>query len=206
MARTLADQTLALAGVFQATHLVEQLAKRGIVDSFALEASINSIFIQEPDSTLEVYGDYDGIKTGLRQLRDHLTARNMKNLDTLKYAAALLKLERSLNSQKNLMADIGKGIDEAHRQVDHFSMLHSAVIGKLADIYSNTVSTMTPRIMVNGEQSHLSNPETVNKIRALLLAGIRSAVLWRQTGGSKWQLLFSRKKILNQIDQLIHIS
>ena len=41
-----------------------------------------------------------------------------------------------------------------------------------------------------------------DKIRACLLAGIRSAVLWRQVGGSKWQLLFHRKKLVQAARQL----
>ena len=41
-----------------------------------------------------------------------------------------------------------------------------------------------------------------DKIRACLLAGIRSAVLWRQVGGSKWQLLFHRKKLVQAAQQL----
>ena len=46
-------------------------------------------------------------------------------------------------------------------------------------------------------------PEIVqDKIRACLLAGIRSAVLWRQVGGSKWQLLFHRKKLVQAARQL----
>jgi len=206
MAKTIQDQTLALAGVFQATHLVDSLARRGIIDSFAFEASIQSIFILNPDSTLEVFGDFDGIKTGLRQLRNHLSARNLKHLDTLRYAAALLKLERTLSRNDAMLSEVQAGISRSERQIEHFSILHSSVIANLADLYTHTISTLHPKIIVNGEQNHLSSPETVNKIRALLLAGIRAAVLWRQCGGSRWQLLFSRKKLLAQIDHMIHLS
>jgi high frequency lysogenization protein len=37
------------------------------------------------------------------------------------------------------------------------------------------------------------------EIRALLLAGIRSARLWRQLGGHRWQLVISRRKLLNEL-------
>ena len=33
-------------------------------------------------------------------------------------------------------------------------------------------------------------------IRALLLAGIRSAVLWRQLGGRRWRLVTQRQRLL----------
>ncbi len=43
---------------------------------------------------------------------------------------------------------------------------------------------------------HLQQTDNAAKIRALLLAGIRSARLWRQLGGHRWQLIFSRRKLL----------
>jgi len=41
-----------------------------------------------------------------------------------------------------------------------------------------------------------------NRIRACLLAGIRSAILWRQVGGTKWQLLFFRRRIFDTAQHL----
>ena len=41
------------------------------------------------------------------------------------------------------------------------------------------------------------------KVRATLLAGIRSAVLWRQSGGNRWQLIFGRRKIIEQAGRLL---
>jgi high frequency lysogenization protein len=34
----------------------------------------------------------------------------------------------------------------------------------------------------------------VEKVRANLLAAVRSAVLWRQVGGRQWQLLLHRRQ------------
>ncbi|HSX19775.1 MAG TPA: DUF489 family protein, partial [Gammaproteobacteria bacterium] len=44
---------------------------------------------------------------------------------------------------------------------------------------------------------------TVNKIRTILLAGVRSAVLWRQLGGSRWQLTFGKKTLLQDAQALL---
>lgn len=41
----------------------------------------------------------------------------------------------------------------------------------------------------------------VAEIRALLLAAVRSAVLWRQLGGSYWDFLFSRKAMIEAVDR-----
>jgi high frequency lysogenization protein len=43
----------------------------------------------------------------------------------------------------------------------------------------------------------------MEKVRALLLAGIRAAVLWRQVGGSRLQILFSRAKIKAAAEKIL---
>ena len=88
-------------------------------------------------------------------------------------------------------------------QAEIFSPLHDNVIANLADIYSNTVSQILPKIMVSGESNFLNNPANANKIRALLLAGVRSAVLWTQTGGGRWQVLFKRKQFVQAARELL---
>jgi high frequency lysogenization protein len=77
------------------------------------------------------------------------------------------------------------------------------VVARLADTYSQTISTLSPRIMVSGENNQLKNPENANRVRALLLAGIRSAVLWRQCGGRQWHLLLQRRKLIESARQLM---
>ena len=51
--------------------------------------------------------------------------------------------------------------------------------------------------------SHLQVSSNAARIRALLLAGIRSARLWRQLGGSRWQMVFSRRRLLNELYPLL---
>jgi high frequency lysogenization protein len=51
--------------------------------------------------------------------------------------------------------------------------------------------------MVRGEPNYLQNPDNQNRIRALLLAGIRAAWLWRQMGGNRWRILFGRQQFLD---------
>jgi high frequency lysogenization protein len=80
------------------------------------------------------------------------------------------------------------------------------LIEKLAELYTQTISTLTPRIMVNGEHGHLENPVIAAKVRTALFAGIRSAFLWHQLGGNRWQLLFSRKKIANEAREILRAS
>jgi high frequency lysogenization protein len=97
---------------------------------------------------------------------------------------------------------IRRGIEAAESQMKFFESdedaegVHPRLVEKLAEIYAQTISTLTPRILVNGEHGHLSNPLIAAKVRAALLAGIRAAFLWRQLGGRRWQLLLQRRRII----------
>ncbi len=57
--------------------------------------------------------------------------------------------------------------------------------------------------MIAGEPLHLQNPDNAARIRVALLAGIRAAVLWRQAGGRKWQLLLRRRALGRTSRELI---
>jgi high frequency lysogenization protein len=57
--------------------------------------------------------------------------------------------------------------------------------------------------MVDGEHHILNVQENADKIRALLLAAVRSAVLWRQCGGSRWQMLFKRDQLIAEAEAVI---
>ena len=126
-----------------------------------------------------------------------------KDLYIAKYVAGVMVLERRLNSAPHILEKIADGIERARNQIEHFSLLHDNVIAGLANTYSQTISTLKPRIMVQGEHVYISNPNNANRIRALLLAAIRATVLWRQCGGTRWQLLFQRQSIVNEAKRLM---
>jgi high frequency lysogenization protein len=208
MSKTLNDRTLALAGLFQAVYLVNQVARRGMVDTLQFETSINSLFVTDPKTTLEVYSDtVQNLRQGFIVLRNQLGGDSSKReVELTRYMIALLHLERKLAKRKALLNTISEGLERTSRQAEHFSITHANVIASLADIYANTISTLNPRIMVTGEHGHLQNPDNANKVRALLLAGMRSAVLWRQSGGNRLQLLFQRRGILAEAERLLGLS
>ncbi|WP_374088664.1 high frequency lysogenization protein HflD [Methylomicrobium lacus] len=201
--KTLTNQTIALAGVAQAAALVQQLATRGTCDQEALTASIGSLLKIDSASVLDVYGGLDGLKLGLKELQKQMTGYRIDNPEQARYAATLVFLERQLSSRKDLLASIRLGVEKAQAQSEHFGLLHENVLANLGEVYHSTVSTLQPRIMVNGEQAYLSRPDTVNKIRALLLAGIRSVILWKQCGGARWKFIFYRKKMQQELESLL---
>jgi high frequency lysogenization protein len=204
MSKTLTDRTLALAGIFQCATQVAQIARRGISDNASFETCIHSIFITDPAETADVYGSQASVRPGLHALVQQLSGADERDIDITRYVLALMILERKLARRRDLDDVIVRGIQNAQRQADHFqSFVHDSVIGNLAETYIKSISTLTPRIIVKGENNHLMEQSNADKVRALLLAGVRSAVLWNQSGGSRWQLLFRRRAYLDEAQRLL---
>ena len=200
---TITNQTIALAGIAQAAALVQQFATKGSCDPVALETSIASVLKIDSDSVIDVYGSLSGLSLGLTQLDIQMTGYKIVNPEQARYSASLVFLENQLSQHKNLLKIIQTGIIKAQSQSEHFGLMHENVFANLGEVYQNTISTLQPRIMVNGDQNYLSRIELANKIRACLLAGIRSAILWRQCGGTRWKFLFYRKKIQAELQILL---
>jgi len=200
---TITNQTIALAGIAQAAALVQQLATDGSADSSALEASITSLFTNDEHGVENVYGGLSGLKLGIERLNEQMSGLTIANPEQARYAASLVFLENQLSKQPAMLKTIFAGIERAQAQSEHFDLLHENVLANLGNIYHTTISTMQPRIMVNGEQEYLSRPDIVNKIRACLLAGIRAAILWKHCGGARWKFLFYRKKIQAELQILL---
>lgn len=199
------ERLLALAGVFEAAALVDRLAKTGQVQEGALGCMLGSLLVRNPKDTLEVYGgDHLNLRDGMRALAGALE-RNPQSLprETLRYAVALISLQRQLDKRDDMLQVIGNRLQQIDSQAQLFGIAHDNVIAACAALYQDTLSTFRQRIQVHGEMQHLQNSRNAEKIRALLLAGIRSAMLWRQLGGRRWQLLFSRRKLLDQLYPLL---
>lgn len=204
MTFTYKDRVLALAGIFQACRLVQQAARKNMVDNEALEACLVSIVNVNADTTAAVYGGTQALRLGLRTLQEQLDKGGVpRDLELARYVVSVVHLERQLANQPEMLGGIGVAVEAAQQKCETMAITHPEVIAQLAAIYSDTISTLTPRIIVQGEQGYLSNPETANKVRALLLAAIRSAWLWRQVGGRRWQLVFGRGAMAREVTALL---
>lgn len=203
MNKSIHNQTIALAGVAQAVYLVKQIAKTGTTDDEAMEASISSVLKIDSESVEDVFGGLNGIRIGLQQLAKQLSGPPAIDPEQVNYAATLVFLERKLVKEPRFLDQIKTGIEIAAAQAENLpSVLDEKILSNLAGLYQNTISKLQPRIIINGEQVHLTDSENTTKIRALLLAGIRSAFLWRQCGGNRWKFLIHRKKIQDEIQRL----
>lgn len=192
------DRVIALSALMQAVTLVQQIADTGQINNEDFTTMLNSLLATQATNTTEVYGGIHNLRTGLLQFNQQLSKKkSAKDVVLLRYAIALLHLERKLAKQPAMLDIISREIEQIPQQVEYFGSITSPqVIARFANIYERTVSELTPRVQVYGDASFLQQPDNVNKVRALLLAGIRAAVLWRQKGGNRWQFIFASNKLL----------
>lgn len=196
------NQGIALAGVFQALYLVDQVATTGYLRSEDFETCVKSLFATSPECTLEVYGSVRKLQTGFVQLEKLLQGspdRQQKQL--IQYAVAVNRLAKQLMRKSKMLDTIADRLDNAKRQAEQFGVSHDNVIANIADLYSQTISTFSYRIQVRGEYSYLQQKRVADQVRTLLLAAIRSAILWQQNNGSAWRLIFSRGSLLKTVEQ-----
>lgn len=210
MSRSFNDQVLALAGIFQSARLVQQLAREGRADPTALRTSVQSVLTLEAPDVQAVYGGVPGVRFGLEILHSKLGGHSVpEDVEMARYVVALMHLETLLRRRPEMLEALRAGIENIQEQMKFFENgageegIHPMLIEKLAGLYTDTISTLGPRIMVSGEHGHLANPGIAARVRAILLAGIRSAVLWRQVGGRRWRLLFSRGRIARTAGALL---
>lgn len=199
------EQLIALGGVFTAAIQVDRLARTGQCNEAALACLVNSLLVRNPQSTLEVFGGDDlALRDGYRALASTLE-RSPSSLprDSLRYAITLLVLERQLDKRADLMELIARRLEQIEQQVQHFGPTHENVIASFGALYQDTLSTFRQRIQVQGDMRYLQQSGNAAKIRTLLFAGIRAARLWRQLGGSRWQLIFSRNRLLKELYPLL---
>jgi high frequency lysogenization protein len=192
-------RALALAGLVQAVHLVVSAAKTGMISQDSLDKSLKSIFVQNPGSIAEVYGGTSDITPGLNLLKEILNNFDSEShADLVRYSLAVISLERAFVSQPDKLRALGAEIE----RIDQLRMqsadsaedvgVNEEVVTQLAEVYEQIVGQVQPRIKISGNRSHLQNTSNVKRIRALLLSALRSAVLFHQVGGRRWQLLLKR--------------
>ena len=198
------DRTLAFAGILQALQLVQRTAYGKPYDLDAFQASLGSVLALDAANVEEVYGDRHGVQSGLRLIQAQLMSGSQKpDAELSRYLVTLLHLERKLSKQADILQTLRAGIERAKSQREHFELTHPNLLASLAETYSRTISNLQPRILVNGDPNRLTDTAVANQIRALLLAAMRSAVLWRQCGGTRLGLLFGRRKLVDTADALL---
>ena len=205
MAKNYYDITLALAGICQASLMVQKLAHEGSYNEQDGKTMVDCLTNMNPSTTLDVFGnDEANLKTGLTALMGMLTGGNSGiSAEMTRYMLSIMALERRLSKDDKAMEQLGQRIEQLERQASYFEPMSEGVFNALAGIYVDVVSPAGPQIQVTGSPDILKNTLVQAKVRATLLAGIRCGVLWQQVGGSRLQLMFSRSRLSNQAKQIL---
>lgn len=198
------DQTIALGGILQSCRLVRELAYQGTVENeAAFETCIRALFQFDPKDTADTFGGVAAIQYGLETFHKLLTAQNRQPADTelIRYAVSLIAVTKAFLADDTMSTKVHQRLSAlAPSLVAHG--VDDALMTDLNQLYRETISTLSARIVVNGEKRFLEDPLVSSRIRALLLAGIRATVLWRQVGGNRWLLLLRRGQYLKTAHDL----
>ncbi len=200
----LEEITLALAGVFQGVRQVIRISETGYEDQSVLKPLIGSLLKLDAESVTDIYGDISHLKPGLQTIREQLSYGADGKIPQLgRYVASVLNLERQLSKQSDMLTIIAARITHIKRLTQHADLTDDIILKSIADLYTDTISKLSLRIQVVGKPEILKQAVVQEKIRSALFCAIRSAVLWRQLGGKRRQLLFQRKQIVENADKLL---
>lgn len=199
------NQSLALAGCIQFTWWAHRIAQHGEYRLDRLQLAADSVFCTDPQNVMDVYGGKENLVTGIDIARAILGKREQSMIGTTEtalitgYVGNLLRLASSLLSNDEARRQLASGISELRNASQ---TPEEPPVMDLAGLYTQNISPLSPRIMIQGNGIYLQNEDFAAGIRCHLLAALRSAVLWRQSGGRIWLLMFQRAAYLRELDQI----
>jgi len=195
------QRVLALAGVCQCALLAQELARRGHAQPEPLRCALESILIVNQTDPEIALGGVQGVYAGLSDL-----ARKNPDpsaVERLRYAIAMIDIQKRLRRDTTIASRLRAQLDEIRDGGTILDLNSPEGISALAEIYSTTLSLLTPKIIIRGSEQHLKDEDIVLKVRSVLLAGVRAAYLFHELGGRKWQIFTGRKKLADSASRLL---
>ncbi len=201
------QRAAALAALTQTVYLVDGIARKGIIDSDDCRTLLESLFIDphsDQHDVCAIYGNATKLHTGLRICTRLLQGGGLPQAKALMlYSGGLMTLERRLSKNNPTRQTLAAGMQRIANQRHYFGdAMHSNVIAAIADLYGETVSHLKPRIIVRGKSEFLSQSANTQRVRALLMAGLRAAHLWHRHGGSHLSLLLRRRALVREMEAM----
>jgi high frequency lysogenization protein len=198
------DRVLALAGLVQALRQVRQIAETGQADAEVLGTALDSVFRIDADSPAAIYGGERAVAPGLHLLEDYFNNQGQDE-QLPRLALSVLQLERRFAKEDVTATKVREGILALAPAATRLGSGHPDVLSALGSLYADTVSHLRPRVMVQGNPHYLGQANVVAEIRAVLMAALRSAVLWRQLGGSLWDFVLRRREISASVQSKLRL-
>lgn len=209
-------ETMALGALFQCCGQITRVASTGYFDELAASCVLRAMLVTDPKTLEDIY-DPPQLATGLRLMLEALGNspgdKTREIIDITKIAFKIIALELSIERSAGVFARMGGEIDRIRALAgqedpnctapDCRIVLKQDYVREYAVLYQSLISPNFTKLIIYGEAAVLSRTENQEKIRALILAGIRAALLWRQEGGRRRWLFFRRKAILDYARNLL---
>jgi len=193
------ERTIALAGVLQACQQVQALARTGMSNDEHFDSSLQSILVLDAVSTPAVFGGLGGVRAGLELMQNGILNSTAGNdLELLRYMMSILQLQAQMVKDNQKFSAFGQAVE----RLSAYS--NDELFGACSSAYQTHISVLRPQIIVQGEQEHLQNDGVPEKVRTMLLAAVRAAVLWQQKGGGKFRLIWERTRMKHAAADLLN--
>ena len=123
---------------------------------YAASASLHSLFKLEAESTEEVYGGVSKMRLGVETMLAVLEGDG-RHADSLRYAVGLLQIEKKFRRSGKLQQQVGQGLKNISALGDELEQHEREDLQahEISELYTETISTLSPRIVVNGNPQYL---------------------------------------------------
>ncbi len=191
-------RVMAVSALAHIAWMVNRLARHGQCDETMLAWLLERLF--STHAAPEQWHHALCLRTLKRQLRGEYE-EDAKAI--MHYMMSLLSLEKILGRHPQMLQRIADRLRQiANGKAFFGDAVTSNTLAGVAALYGETISTLQPRIIVHGKPEYLNRQETTDRVRTLLLVGIRAAHQWHRHGGNHFRFILDRNRMLKTIDRL----
>ena len=190
----LKNETISLGAIYQACNEIKKIAWQGEINNNIIEPLINSVYQTTSEEIEDVFISIKRLNSGLDFLRRQLVGDAFsRDGEVSRYFEAIGILVKNMNKKDDVLNKLRTELTKQSMPINEDNLDQHALF--LSELYLSTISTVEPRIIVNGDNKYLTDKKNAAMIRSLLLCAIRYYILWQQSGGSKFRIFIFKKKI-----------
>jgi len=190
----LKNEVISLGAIYQASSEIKKIAWQGKINNKFIEPLIHSVYQTTSNEIEDIYINLKRLNTGLDFLRKQFVGDVFsRDAEVDRYFEAINVLVKNMNKNSEIFSNLRDELSSHKENVTEDNLHEHAEF--LSNLYLKTISKINPRIIVNGDNIHLTDNKNASMIRALLLSAIRSFILWQQSGGTKFRIFLFKKRM-----------
>ena len=190
----LKNEVISLGAIYQASSEIKKIAWQGKINNKFIEPLIHSVYQTTSNEIEDIYINLKRLNTGLDFLRKQFVGDAFsRDAEVDRYFEAINILVKNMKKNTEIISNLRGELSNHKEDVTEENLHDHAEF--LSNLYLKTISKINPRIIVNGDNIHLTDNKNASMIRALLLSAIRSFILWQHSGGTKFRIFLFKKKM-----------